>query len=190
MRATRWSRMEGIDGEGPPEDAVASRLVYREDDDNFKRRLNSAIQMSWVFNTAITILVISTIFYALDYNMVMGIMLGVLLAMMSNLHLTLSRVTRASRWEVYKNRTVMPQGFRGGNRSIPYTDIDSLSRRTGLSGETLTIRLRSGESITLDVEEQRKPLEALDLAFRRFDRSRPGPTRDITIPIVEDEVPT
>ena len=33
------------------------RLLYREDDVNFKRRLNTAIQMSWVFNTALTIIV-------------------------------------------------------------------------------------------------------------------------------------
>jgi len=167
--------------------ASGGRLLYREDDTNFKRRLNTAIQMSWVFNTAITIIVCTSIFYLLDFNLIMGIILGVLLALMSNLHLTLSRVTAASRWEVYKNRVVMPLGMRGGHRTIAFEDIDKIERQRGLTGETVNIKLRSGETITLDVEEQRKPLEALDLAFRQFDRSRRGPVSGITIPIRETE---
>jgi hypothetical protein len=161
------------------------RLLYREDDTNFKSRLNTAIQMSWVFNTAITIIACSSIFYILDFNLIMGIILGILLALMSNLHLTLSRVTSASRWEVYKNRVVMPLGMRGGQRTVPFEDIDRIERQRGMTGETVVIELRNGEKIPLDVEEQRKPLEALDLAFRQFDRSRRGPVSGITIPISE-----
>jgi hypothetical protein len=167
------------------EAASEGRLLYREDDSNFKRRLNTAIQMSWVFNTAITIIVCSTIFYLLNFNMVMGIILGILLALMSNLHLTLSRVTRASRWEVYKNRVVMPLGMRGGHRTVPFDDIEAIERHKGLTGETVNVRLRSGETISLDVEEQRRPLEALDLAYRQYERSRREPTREIRIPVSE-----
>lgn len=163
------------------------RLLYREDDDNFKRRLNTAIQMSWVFNTALTIIVCALIFYFLDFNLVMGIILGILLALMSNLHLTLSRVTRASRWEIYKNRVVMPLGMRGGHRTIPFDDIKALERQKGITGETVSVKLANGEVITLDVDEQRKPLEALDLAFRQYDRSRQGPVSGITIPISPSE---
>lgn len=166
----------------------SGRLLYREDDANFKRRLNTAIQMSWVFNTAITILVTSAIFYLLDINLVMGIILGILLALMSNLHLTLSRVTRASRWEVYKNRVVLPLGMRGGHRTLPFEEIEAIERqRATISGETVVIKLRSGEQITLDVEEQRRPLEALDLAFRQYDRSRRGSVPRISIPVSETE---
>lgn len=161
----------------------AARLVYREDDDNFKRRLNTAIQMSWVFNTAVTILVCAGLFYALDYNLIMGIILGILLAMISNLHLTLSRVTRASRWEIYKNRFVMPKGFSGVQRTISFDDIESIHRTKGMTGETITVKLRSGESLSLDVEEQRKPLEALELAFRQYGRYRSEQSEMITIPI-------
>jgi hypothetical protein len=159
------------------------RLLYREDDTNFKRRLNTAIQMSWVFNTAITIIVCASIFYLLDFNLVMGIILGILLALMSNLHLTLSRVTSASRWEVYKNRVVMPMGMRGGHRTLPFDDIDTIERQKGLTGETVIVTLRSGEAINLDVEEQRRPLEALDLAYRQHQRSRRAPAREIKIPV-------
>jgi len=173
---------------GPFNEATSGgRLLYREDDTNFKRRLNTAIQMSWVFNTAITIIVCTSIFYLLDFNLIMGIILGILLALMSNLHLTLSRVTSASRWEVYKNRVVMPRGMRGGHRSLSFEDIDRIERHKGLTGETVMLKLRNGETISLDVDEQRKPLEALDLAFRQFDRSRRGPISGITIPISETE---
>ncbi len=168
------------------EPAHGGRLLYREDDGNFKRRLNTAIQMSWVFNTAITIIVCSLIFYLLDFNLVMGIILGILLAFMSNLHLTLSRVTRATRWEVYKNRVVMPLGMGGGHRTVQFEDIDVIERERGLTGETVRVRLKDGEEIVLDVEEQRKPLEALDLAFRQYDRSRQGPASGITIPVSAD----
>ncbi|MCK5254302.1 MAG: hypothetical protein KAQ96_15195 [Thermoplasmata archaeon] len=169
----------GIFNEG----TSSGRLLYREDDTNFKLRLNTAIQMSWVFNTAITIIVCASIFYLLDINLVMGIILGILLALMSNLHLTLNRVTRASRWEVYKNRVVMPLGMRGGHRTVPFDDIEAIERQRGMTGETVVLKLRSGERITLDVEEQRKPLEALDLAFRQYYRSRGGPVSVITIPV-------
>jgi hypothetical protein len=169
--------------EGASMEDGAARLVYREDDDNYKRRLNTAIQMSWVFNTAVTILVCAGLFYALDYNLIMGIILGILIAMISNLHLTLSRVTRASRWEIYKNRFVMPKGFSGGQRTISFDDIESIQRSKGMTGETIIIKLRSGESISLDVEEQRKPLEALELAFRQYDRHHSEHPDKITIPI-------
>ncbi len=180
--------MEGDDATGLFSDAESSgRLLYREDDANFKRRLNTAIQMSWVFNTALTILVCASIFYLLDFNLVMGIILGILLALMSNLHLTLSRVSSAYRWEVYKNRVVMPLGMRGGHRTIPFENIEAIERQRTLTGETVVIKLRKGEDISLDVEEQRKPLEALDLAYRQYDRSRKGPVSGITIPISEGE---
>ena len=169
-----------------PEEEAAARLLYREDDANFKRRLNSAIQMSWVFNTATTIIICSVIFYALDLNLVMGIITGVLLAMVSNLHLTLSRVTRASRWEVYKNRVVMPLGLRGGHRTIEFSNIESIERQGGMAGETVVIHTTSGESIALDVEEQRRPLEALGLAYRQYDRSREVPRTEIRIPVSID----
>jgi len=169
--------------EGAALEDGAARLVYREDDDNYKRRLNTAIQMSWVFNTAVTILVCAGLFYALDYNLIMGVILGILIAMISNLHLTLSRVTKASRWEIYKNRFVMPKGFSGGQRTISFDDIESIQRSKGMTGETIIIKLRSGESISLDVEEQRKPLEALELAFRQYDRHHSEQPDKITIPI-------
>lgn len=169
------------------EPVSGTRLLYREDDTNFKRRLNTAIQMSWVFNTAITIIVCSSIFYILDFNLVMGIILGILLAFMSNLHLTLSRVTRATRWEVYKNRVVMPLGMGGAHRTVAFQDIQAIEREKGLGGETVRLRLSGGEEIALSVEDQRRPLEALDLAFRQYDRSRRGPSSGITIPVREAE---
>ncbi len=170
------------------EGVVASaRLMYREDDDNFKRRLNTAIQFSWVYNTAVTILIVVGIFYVLDYNLAMGIMLGVLIAMVSNLHYTLSRVTKAARWEVYKNRVVMPRGFRGGERTIAYGDIKGIERHKSMTGEAVTIVLASGERIVLDVGEQQKPLSALELAYRQFARASGTVHSGITIPVSMDD---
>jgi hypothetical protein len=175
--------VEEDDGGLLDEAPSGGRLLYREDDANFKLRLNSAIQMSWVFNTAITVLVCTSIFYLLGINLVMGVILGILLALMSNLQLTLSRVTRATRWEVYKDRVVIPMGMRGGHRTLPFDDIDTIERHRGLTGETVVIKLSDGQEVSLDVEEQRKPLEALQLAFRRYDRSRVGPEPGIRIPV-------
>lgn len=163
-----------------------ARLLYREDDGNFKRRINTAIQMTVVFNTSITIILVLLFFILLDVDLLMGLLTGILLAFISNFHLTLSRVTVATRWEVYKNRVVMPVGLRGRQRTIAFEDIEVIERERGITGETVTVRLRSGEAIPLDVEEQRKPLEALDLAFRQFDRSRRGPVSGITIPVREN----
>lgn len=172
---------------GPFDEALSgARLLYREDDGNFKRRINTAIQMTVVFNTAITIILVLLFFLALDMDLLMGLLMGILLAFISNFHLTLSRVTVATRWEVYKNRVVMPIGLRGRQRTIDFEDIEVIEREVGITGETVNVRLRSGEAITLDVGEQRKPLEALDLAFRQFDRSRRGPASGITIPVRED----
>lgn len=173
---------------GPFDEALSgARLLYREDDGNFKRRINTAIQMTVVFNTAITIIVVLLFFLLLDLDLLTGLLMGILLAFISNFHLTLSRVTVATRWEVFKNRVVMPIGLRGRQRTIAFEEIDVIERQMSITGETVTVRLRSGEAITLDVEEQRKPLEALDLAFRQFDRSRRGPVSGITIPVREDE---
>ncbi len=185
MEDRGWSVSQISDWGTGADDVGSARLLYREDDDNFKRRLNSVIQMSWVFNTAVTILVCAGLFYALDYNLVMGIILGVLIAMISNLHLTLSRVTRASRWEIYKNRVVMPKGFRGGNLTIHFDDIESIQRQKGVAGDTMNIKLRNGETLTLDVREQRKPLEALDLAYRQYGKGPAAQQGKITIPIAD-----
>ena len=103
---------------GPGTDSHgADRLVFREDDDSFKRRLNSAIQFGWVTNTAIAIIVCITILYLLDVNGIYSILLGVLLALLANLYFTLTQVTKASRWEVYRNRVIMPKGTRISMRS-------------------------------------------------------------------------
>ena len=68
--------------------------------------------------------------------------MGILVAMISNLQLTLSRISQAARWEVYKNRVAMPSGFRGGERTIQFTDVQSLEREKGVTGEKVVVTLR------------------------------------------------
>jgi hypothetical protein len=159
--------------------------MFREDDDSFKRRLFNVIQMSWVFNTATTLVVFAVLFYLLKFNLVMGLLLGVLLAMLANLHLIMSAVTAAGRWEVYINRVVIPRGIRGTEWTIHYGDIESIRNRPSIAGGSIEITLVTGKKLRIDLKDQEKPLLALELAFREYQRTKAdnGERGKIQIPI-------
>jgi hypothetical protein len=161
----------------------ADRLVFREDDESFKRRLNSAIQLGWVTNTAIAIIVCITILYLLDVSGIYSILLGVLLALLANFYYTLSQVTKASRWEVYRNRVVMPKGMSSGHLVIWYEDIEVIARKDGHLFDLVVIKLHSGERIRVEVKGQESALQTLFMAYRQYSDSIERSQSKISIPI-------
>ena len=172
---------------GRTDDHRANRLVFREDDDSYKRRLNSAIQVGWVTNTAIAIIVCITILYLLDVSGIYSILLGVLLALLANFYYTLLQVTKASRWEVYRNRVVMPKGMSSGELVIWFEDIEDIERRDGLLLDSVVIKLRSGKRIRVDVKGQKNALQTLFMAYNQYSNSIRGRQSKISIPISRAE---
>jgi hypothetical protein len=166
-------------------------LTFREDDASFKRRLNTTIQISWVYNTVLVVLVCLGIFFIIDYSLAYGLVLGILLAMISNIHITLNQVTHASRWEIYKNRFIMPWGIRGHERLLMFEDIKTIERQRGMVTDRIIVQLVSGEVLRIDASGLQKPTEALEMAFRRFVRVRSERLGKISIPVAGNgEQPT
>ena len=180
-----------MDGHHGDEDAQAAmpslKLLYREDDSNFKKRMNTAIQLSWIYNNVLTILVTIGIFYVLGLDLVLGIVMGVLIAFFSSFHVTLGQVSQACHWEVYKNRVVMPYGMMKVERTIYFREIEGLERSKNLVRELLVIRLKAGEVMKIDLGGQERPVEALERAFTQFAHVQSRRMGTYTIPIVPDE---
>ena len=180
-----------MDGHRVNEDAQTAmpslKLLYREDDTNFKKRMNTAIQLSWIYNNVLTILVTIAIFYALDLDLVLGIVMGVLIAFFSSFHVTLGQVSQACHWEVYKNRVVMPSGLMKVERTIYFREIEGLERSKSLVRTLLIVRLKAGEVIRIDSGGQERPIEALERAFTQFAQVQSRRMGKYTIPVVPDE---
>ncbi len=166
-------------------DGDAPRLMYREDDVHFKRRMNSAIQLYWIYNSAVTILVCVLIFYLLDISLFIGIVMGLLILMLSNILQTLYRVTKTQRWEVYKDRAVMPKSLSGGAFTVHFSDIEAMERRGGISGERLVITLRGGRRLSFDLSGQERPLTSLEWAYNEYGKQKDRPPVKIVIPIAK-----
>ncbi len=175
--------MPGLKNGGETDDHGADRLVFREDDESFKRRLNSAIQFGWVTNTAIAIIVCIAILFLLDITGVYSILLGILLALLTNFYYTLLQVTKASRWEVYRNRVVMPKGMSSGELVIWYKDIKEIERKKGLLIDWVIITLHSGERIRIEARGQKSALHTLSMAFKQYSDSIKRGQGNIPIPI-------
>jgi succinate-acetate transporter protein len=163
------------------------KLLYREDDANFKKRMNTAIQLSWIYNNVLTILVTIGIFYILDLDLVLGIVMGVLIAFFSSFHVTLGQVTQACHWEVYKNRVVMPAGMMKVERTIYFREIEGLERTKSMVREILIIRLKTGEAMKIDVGGQEGPVEAFERAYTQFARVQSRRMGTYSLPVVPDE---
>ena len=169
------SRARSIDG--------SDRLVYREADDAFKSRLNTAIQIGWAYNTSLTILVVMAIFYFLDLSLVLGLILGILLAFLANFHFLMIQVSQSSRWEIYRNRVKIPRGFRRGQRVIFFRDIETIEPQSNLINERVIIHMKDGTHIHLDVGGQEVPLHNLMLVFDKYSKMRSRKSLEITIPL-------
>ena len=163
-----------------------ARLTYREDDTSFKKRLNTMIQIAWVYNTAVTIIIVAVLFYLLGFNMVLGILMGVLLSFFTSFPLTMFQVTNAKRWEIYRNRFVMPKGLGGDERVVMFNDIESIELRKDLTGEKVVIHLRTGQTIIIDVKGQKEPLSILMMTFDEYDKAHSKRVIEIPISMVDD----
>jgi hypothetical protein len=167
------------------QDETAPRLMYREDDAHFKRRLNSAIQLYWIYNSAVTILVCAMIFYLLDISLFIGIVVGLLILMYSNILQTLYRVTKTQRWEVYKDHAVMPRALSGGAHTVNFSEIEAMERRGGISGERMVIILKTGTRLSFDLSGQERPLASLEWAYNEYGKQKDRPQVKIVIPIAK-----
>jgi len=165
-------------GPGPASGAspTGDRLLYREDDAHFKQRLVTTIQMYWVLNSALTIIICAAIVYLLDLPLLIGIILGLLILLVSNIQQTMWRMGRATRWEVFRNMVVIPSRTVSGRREIRFEDIESVQRHKSLVEEQLVLKMRDGSTLTFTVEEQERPLSALETAFRNYTLSRAPPS--------------
>jgi hypothetical protein len=155
---------------GPPDGDkdTPDRLIYREDEGHFKRRLDSSIQFYWVYNSAMTILVCVLIFYFLKVSIFISIVVALLILLVSNIQLTLSRVGQAARWRVSTNSVVIPSRRRGWPTSIQFSDISSIERRRGPLGESVVLHMEDGRRISFSRAGQEKPISALMEAFSRY----------------------
>lgn len=160
----------------------SDRLLYREADDAFKSRLNTAIQIGWVYNTALTIIVIMGIFYLLGLQMILGLILGILLALFANFRFLIIQVSKSSRWEIYRNRVAIPRGFQGGQRVILFKDIEEIERRNGTLNDKVVIKMADGSRINIDVGGQEGPLNNLILVYDKYSKVRSRQGTEITIP--------
>jgi hypothetical protein len=160
-----------------------TRLTYREDDENFKKRLNTTVQIGWVFNTAVTIMIILGVIYLLGQELLLGLLLGVVMAFFTTFHFTLIQVTHANRWEIFRNRFKMPRGIRGGVVEIMYRDIREIERRKGVTGEKVVVHLNSGRRISIDVSGQEQPIGVLLLTHRQYENIHSKRVSEISIPI-------
>jgi len=178
--------MDGSKGR-TEESQEASRLIYREDDRNFKQRLNTAIQIGWVFNTALTVMVVMGIFYILGFQLVLGLIMSILVAFFSNFRFLLIQISKSARWEVYRNKVIMPRGGRGGNRVIMFSDIDSIERRKTGFVDKVIIQMRGGSRFSVDVSGQEAPLQCLLMTFNQYSIARARRSFEIRFPVVVDD---
>lgn len=160
----------------------SDRLVYREPDDAFKSRLNTAIQIGWVYNTALTLIVIMVIFYLLDLPLVMGLILGILLALFANFRFLIIQVSKSDRWEIYRNKVAIPRGFQGGQRVIMFKDIKEIEHHRGILYDRLIIHLVTGARISIDVGGQEGPVENLIIVYNKYSKVISRKSLEITIP--------
>ncbi len=154
---------------------TGDRLLYREDDAHFKQRLVTTIQLYWVYNSALTIIICAVVVYLLHLPLLIGIVLGLLILLVSNIQQTMWRMGRATRWEVFRNMVVIPSRTSSGRREIHFEDIASVQRHKSLVEERVVLKLRDGSNLTFAVEEQERPLSALETAFRNYTLSRASP---------------
>lgn len=160
----------------------SDRLIYREADDAFKSRLNTAIQIGWVYNTSLTIIAILGIFYLLDLPLVMGLILGILLALITNFQFLIIHVNQSHRWEIYRNRVVIPIGFRGGQRVIFFREIEEIERRKGIVNDRVIIHMRDDAPIKIDLGGQEEPLHNLMMVYSKYSKVQSRRSGEITIP--------
>ncbi len=166
--------------------STGDRLLYREDDAHFKQRLLTTIQLYWVYNSAVTIIICAVVVYLLDLPLFLGIVLGLLILLVSNVQQTMWRMGRATRWEVFRNMVVIPSRTHSGRREIMFEDIASVDRHRTMVGEQVVLRLMDGSTLTFAVEEQERPLSALETAFRGYKMSKvhstapPESPKDVT----------
>ena len=163
--------------------ASPSRLTYREDDAHFKRRLDSAVQSYWVYNSAATILVCVGVFYVLKQPIYIGIITGLLILLVSNLYQTMNRISQTHRWEIYTDRVVIPASGMGKQLRVQFSDIESMVRVKGPLGGKLVIHRKDGRSIELHAEGQERTLAILEKTYAQYASARhEGPGRPPTAP--------
>ncbi len=162
--------MAGASGGGTA--ARPSRLTYREDDSHFKRRLDSAVQSYWVYNSAATILVCVVVFYVLRQPIYIGIITGLLILLVSNLYQTMNRISQTNRWEIYTDHVVIPASGMGKTVSLPYSDVESMERVRGPLGGRLSIRRTDGRRIELPAEGQERTLATLERTYAQYASGR------------------
>lgn len=173
---------------GSFESSAATRLTYREDDSNFKQRLNTMIQIGWVYNTSLTIIVCTLIFSYLGINLLRGVLLGILLALFANFRYTMVQVTHASRWEIYKNRFVMPKGLQGKESLIMFKDIKQIDRTNDMLGGKVVVDLSSGSKVTIRTDGQEHPIQVLMIAFNQYSNARSKRAAEIPISMGSDSL--
>jgi len=155
------------EGDDEP-DASPSRLTYREDDAHFKRRLDSAVQSYWVYNSAATILVCVAIFYLLKQPLYIGIITGLLILLVSNLYQTMNRISQTHRWEIYTGSVVVPASGLGKKQKLEFSGIESMAKEGGLLGERLVIVLRDGKRMNFYLQGQERTLATLEKAYAQY----------------------
>ena len=163
--------------------AAPHKLVYREDDAHFKRRLDTTIQFYWVLTYAVTIIACVAVFYALGLPLYAAIIAAMLLLLVLTLQQTMSRIGRTGRWEVYGDHAMLPVDRRGGVMRLAYGDIEDVRRAGGIGGERLDIALKRGVTLKYDVTSQERALAALEAAYRQW-RARHSPVATVSIPVV------
>lgn len=166
-----YSRCRGVgkvraSDEGP--DASPSRLTYREDDSHFKRRLDSAVQSYWVYNSAATILVCVAIFYILGQPIYIGIITGLLILLVSNLYQTMNRISQTHRWEIYTDRVVIPASGFGKKRTLAFSAVQSMAVRRGFLGGRLLVVLRDGKHMSFYLQGQERIMQTLERTYSHY----------------------
>jgi hypothetical protein len=113
--------------------------------------------------------------------------MGILIAFFSSFHLTLGQVSQACHWEVYKNRVTMPSGIMKVERTIYFREIESLERSKSLVRELLLVRLKTGETLKIDIGGQEKPIDAFERGYSQFVQVQSRRMGMFTIPVVPDD---
>ena len=163
--------------------AAPHKLVYREDDAHFKRRLDTTIQFYWVLTYAVTIIACVAVFYVLGLPIYAAIIAAMLLLLVLTLQQTMARIGRTGRWEVYGDHAMLPVDRRGGVMRLAYTDIEDVGRAGGIGGERLDVVLNGGRTLRYDIASQERALAAFEAAYRQW-RARHSPVAAVSIPVV------
>ncbi len=163
------------------------RLLYREDDANFKRRLDAAIQFYWVWTYAITIIAAAAVAYFLGLPLYAAIIAALLLLLVISLQQTMLRIGRSGRWEVYGDRAKVPVDRKGGSLTVHYGDVDRLDRADGLGGTRLELVLSTGRRLRFESAGQEKALVALESAYKQWGSRRMANPAPLSIPVVPSQ---